>query len=160
MSELPESTLHFVADIVAAYLANNSISHSEIPALIANVHKALTSAAGGKVEEPPVEAKPAVSIKKSVTPDAIICLEDGRSFKSMKRHLAVKYGLTPAEYRAKWGLPSDYPMVAPNYAEARSTLARSMGLGRKPAASAPVQAFAESPAPRARRGRPPKAKAA
>ena len=93
-------------------------------------------------------------IKKSVTPDAIICLEDGKAFKSLKRHLITKYGVTPAEYRAKWGLPKDYPMVAPNYAASRSALARSMGLGRK--AAPPV----EVPAPKARRGRPRKAKAA
>ncbi|WP_406854665.1 MucR family transcriptional regulator [Alsobacter sp. KACC 23698] len=151
MTELPENTLDLVADIVTAYLANNSISANDIPALIASVHGALTSLVSGKVEEPPVAQRPAVSIKKSVTPDAIICLEDGKSFKSLKRHLMTKYGMTPAEYRAKWGLPSDYPMTAPNYAEARSALARSMGLGRKPAA--PV----EVPAPKAKRGRPPKA---
>ena len=89
------------------------------------MHQAAHVAAGGKVEEPAPEQKPAVPIKKSVTPDAIICLEDGRSFKSLKRHLMTKYGMTPAEYRAKWGLPSDYPMVAPNYAAARSELAEA-----------------------------------
>ena len=152
MAEHPDNTLDLVADIVAAYLANNSIRAGEIPSLIASVHGALISALTDKVEEPQVELKPAVSIKKSVTPDAIICLEDGKSFKSLKRHLATKYGMTPAEYRAKWGLPRDYPMVAPNYAAARSALARGMGLGRKPTA-APV----EAPAPKAKRGRPAKA---
>jgi predicted transcriptional regulator len=150
----PENTLDLVADIVAAYLSNNSVSTGALPALIASVHGALNSVASGKVEEPQVEQKPATSIKKSVTPDAIICLEDGKSFKSLKRHLATKYGMTPAEYRAKWGLPSNYPMVAPNYAAARSTLAKGMGLGRKRAVVAPV----EAPAPKAKkRGRPPKA---
>ena len=150
MAGNPENTLDLVADIVSAYVANNAISHSEIPALIASVHGALVSTVSGKVDEPAVEQKPAISVKKSVTPDAIICLEDGKSFKSLKRHLQTKYGMTPAEYRAKWGLPSDYPMVAPSYAAARSALARGMGLGRKPA---PV----EVPAQKAKRGRPPKA---
>jgi predicted transcriptional regulator len=151
VTDLPENTLDFVADIVSAYLANNSIPQSEIPALISSVHGALIAVATGKVEEPAVELKSAISIKKSVTPDAIICLEDGKSFKSLKRHLMTKYGMTPADYRAKWGLPSDYPMVAPNYAASRSELARSMGLGRKPATPVAV------PAPKAKRGRPPKA---
>ncbi|WP_460451576.1 Ros/MucR family transcriptional regulator [Alsobacter sp. SYSU BS001988] len=153
MAELPENTLDLVADIVAAYLANNSVPASEVPILIASVHGALNSALKGEVEEPQPEQKPAVSIKKSVTPDAIICLEDGRSFKSLKRHLQIKYGMTPAEYRAKWGLPNDYPMVAPNYTASRSALAKGIGFGRKRAVVAPV----ESPAPKAKRGRPRKA---
>jgi predicted transcriptional regulator len=151
VTDTPQTTLELVADIVSAYLSNNSIPASEIPGLITNVHGALATAENSQVEAPQIELKPAVSIKKSVTPDAIICLEDGKSFKSLKRHLMTKYGMTPAEYRTKWGLPSDYPMVAPNYAASRSELARSMGLGRKPAA--PV----EVPAPKAKRGRPPKA---
>ena len=154
MSEPSNDKLDLVADIVAAFLSNNSIQASEIPGLIASVHGALSLAVAGTSEEPTVELNPAVPIKKSVTPDAIICLEDGKAFKSLKRHLITKYGMTPAEYRAKWGLPKDYPMVAPNYAASRSALARSMGLGRK--AAPPV----EVPAPKARRGRPRKAKAA
>src|SRR5690349_16080685 len=135
MTENADNALDLVADIVSAYVSNNSLSAAELPALIASVHGALNQVTTGKVEEPAVELKPAVSIKKSITPDAIICLEDGKAFKSLKRHLMTKYGMTPAEYRAKWGLPKDYPMVAPNYAAARSALARNMGLGldrRKP----------------------------
>ncbi len=115
--------------MVASYLANNHLAASEIPALIASVHHALSTAAAGKSEEPVAELHPAVSIKKSITADAIICLEDGRAFKSLKRHLRTQYGLSPDEYRSKWGLPVDYPMVAPNYAASRSALAKEMGLG-------------------------------
>lgn len=135
MTENADNALDLVADIVSAYVSNNSLSAAELPALIASVHGALNQVTTGKVEEPAVELKPAVSVKKSITPDAIICLEDGKSFKSLKRHLATKYGMTPDDYRARWGLPKDYPMVAPNYAAARSALAKTMGLGqgrRKP----------------------------
>jgi predicted transcriptional regulator len=135
--------IDLAAEIVAAFVANNSVSVAELPGLIGSVHSALTSAAAGKVEEPAPELKPAVPVKKSVTPDAIVCLEDGKAFKSLKRHLRTKYGLSPDEYRAKWGLPSDYPMVAPNYAAARSTLAKNMGLGqqrRKRGSAAPAPA--------------------
>ncbi|BEV12859.1 MucR family transcriptional regulator [Asticcacaulis sp. DW145] len=118
-----------VVDIVTAYVGNNSVPASELPALIHSVHKAL----GGLTGEPEAkveEAKtPAVSIKKSISDDYIICLEDGRKFKSLKRHLRTKYNMSPEEYRAKWNLPKDYPMVAPNYAAARSNLAKQMGLG-------------------------------
>ncbi|UDF05513.1 MucR family transcriptional regulator [Asticcacaulis sp. AND118] len=118
-----------VVDIVTAYVGNNSVPASELPALIHSVHKAL----GGLASEPEAkieEAKtPAVSIKKSISDDYIICLEDGRKFKSLKRHLRTKYNMSPEEYRAKWNLPKDYPMVAPNYAAARSNLAKQMGLG-------------------------------
>jgi predicted transcriptional regulator len=133
------------AEIVAAFVANNSVPVQDLPGLISSVHSALAAAASGKTEEPTPELRPAVAVKKSVTPDAIICLEDGKAFKSLKRHLRTKYGLSPDEYRAKWGLPADYPMVAPNYAAARSTLAKNMGLGqqrrKRPApAPAPVAA--------------------
>jgi predicted transcriptional regulator len=121
--------LDLVADIVSAYLSNNTLAAGEIAGLISAVNSAIQNVATGKVEEVPVELKPAVPVKKSITPDAIICLEDGKAFKSLKRHLMTKYGMTPAEYRTKWGLPKDYPMVAPNYAAARSALARNMGLG-------------------------------
>ncbi|PSC06804.1 transcriptional regulator [Alsobacter soli] len=142
MTEEAQNSLDLVADIVSAYVANNTISATDLPALIASVHGALNQVANGKVEEPAPELKPAVPIKKSITPDAIICLEDGKAFKSLKRHLATKYGMTPDDYRARWGLPKDYPMVAPNYAAARSALAKTMGLGqgrRKPEPEAPAK---------------------
>lgn len=123
------------ADIVAAFVANNAISASDLTGLIGSVYAAL-GGLGQPVAVPPTELVPAVPIKKSVTPDFIVCLDDGRKFKSMKRHLAG-LGMTPDEYRAKWGLPLDYPMVAPNYTAKRSALAISNGLGRK---SAPVVA--------------------
>ena len=131
MTEEAQNSLDLVADIVSAYVANNTISATDLPALIASVHGALNQVANGKGEEPAPELKPAVPIKKSITPDAIICLEDGKAFKSLKRHLATKYGMTPDDYRARWGLPKDYPMVAPNYAAARSQLAKKMGLGTR-----------------------------
>src|SRR6478752_7274525 len=105
MSEYPTNIIELSADVVSSFVANNKLEASEIPALISSVHAALSSVATGKVEEPATELRPAVSIKKSVTPDAIICLEDGKAFKSLKRHLMTKYGMTPAEYRTKWGLP-------------------------------------------------------
>ena len=122
--------LEQVTEIVSAYVSHNSVSLSDLPALIANTHSALRSLSGNPVVEIATELKPAVPISKSVTPDFIICLDDGKQFKSMKRHLAG-LGMTPDEYRAKWGLPSDYPIVAPNYSQARSTMARTAGLGRK-----------------------------
>jgi predicted transcriptional regulator len=124
-------------DIVAAYVGNNTVTAADLPSLIQSVFRSLSSVASGvdAVEAAPRE--PAVSLKRSITPDYLICLEDGRKFKSLKRHLRTKYNLSPEDYRAKWGLPKDYPMVAPNYAQARSDLAKQMGLGqggRKPAA--------------------------
>jgi len=127
--------LNFVeiaADIVSAYVSKNSIPASELPELLAKVHGSLTSIAGGQAKTEQAEPKtPAVPVKKSVTPDFVICLEDGKKFKSLKRHLRTTYNLSPAEYRAKWDLPHDYPMVAPNYAKARSELAKQMGLGQQ-----------------------------
>jgi predicted transcriptional regulator len=123
--------IDLAAEIVSAFVSNNSVTTAELPGLIASVHAALARLAAGAVEQPKPELKPAVPIKKSVTPDQIICLEDGKRFKSLKRHLRTAYSMTPDEYRAKWGLPSDYPMVAPNYAAARSALAKNMGLGQK-----------------------------
>ncbi|MEH6678173.1 MucR family transcriptional regulator [Phenylobacterium sp.] len=123
------------ADIVTAYVSNNAVAPDDLAGLITGVHAALIGVtSGAEPEKEPQE--PAVPIRKSVTPDYIISLEDGSRYKSLKRHLSAKYGMTPEEYRAKWGLPHDYPMVAPNYAKARSDLARQMGLGqggRKPA---------------------------
>ena len=128
------------ADIVSAYVSNNSVPAADLPSLLHSVYAALTQTQGQK-EEPKAEVVPAVSVRKSVTPDAIICLEDGKSFKSLKRHLRTTYDMTPEQYRAKWNLPADYPMVAPNYAKARSELARTMGLGQQRRKSkAPVDA--------------------
>ncbi len=121
------------AKIVSAYVSNNSTTAADIPALIAQVHAALLRVANGGAEAIPLPepARPAVSVKKSMTPDYLVCLEDGKRFKSLKRHLRSRYNLSPEQYRAKWGLPDDYPMVAPNYAVARSQLARKMGLGQQ-----------------------------
>lgn len=118
-------------DIVSAYVSNNAVSQADLPKLIADVHATLAGLTSNSSEAEQENRKPAVSVKKSITPDYIICLEDGKKFKSLKRHLRTHYDLSPEEYREKWGLPSDYPMVAPNYAAARSRLAREMGLGRK-----------------------------
>jgi predicted transcriptional regulator len=124
--------IELTADIVSAYVANNSISSGEIPALIGEIHNALVKvSAGQEVLAPSEPAKPAVPVKKSITNDFIVCLEDGKKFKSLKRHLRTAYNMSPEQYREKWGLPADYPMVAPNYAEARSQLAKQMGLGQK-----------------------------
>jgi predicted transcriptional regulator len=125
-SEIIEMT----ADIVSAYVGNNSVSANDLPSLIQSVHRALSGVSVGveTVEIAPKE--PAVPVKRSITPDYLICLEDGRKFKSLKRHLRTKYNLSPEDYRAKWGLAKDYPMVAPNYAKARSDLAKQMGLGQ------------------------------
>jgi len=127
--------VELAADIVASYVAHNSVPASELAYLIHNVHSALTSL-GQPVVVEVKHQEPAVSVKKSITPDYIYCLEDGKKFKSLKRHLRTKFDMSPEEYRAKWGLPSDYPMVAPNYAAARSILAHSIGLGQKSKANA------------------------
>ncbi len=140
---------NMVVEIVGAFVSNNSVPSAELPALITSVHKALVGLNNGedaKLSEPQA---PAVSIKKSIGTDYIVCLEDGRKFKSLKRHLRTKYNLSPEEYRAKWNLPKDYPMVAPAYAQARSDLAKQMGLGQ----GGRVQAAAK-------RGRKPAVKAA
>jgi len=128
--------LEMTADIVSAYVGNNSVSANDLPGLIANIHAALSGVTGTPAEPAPEPKEPAVPVRKSISPDYLICLEDGRKFKSLKRHLRTKYDMSPEEYRTKWGLPKDYPMVAPNYAKARSDLAKQMGLGqggRKPA---------------------------
>ncbi len=136
MSEYDDVTaLDLAASIVAAYVGNNSLPVAELPTLIASVHAAIVQVrdgSAGESQEPAAEPlKPAVPVKKSVTADYIICLEDGKKFKSLKRHLRTHYNMSPEEYRAKWSLPNDYPMVAPNYAEARSNLAKQMGLGQQ-----------------------------
>jgi predicted transcriptional regulator len=134
------SNSHFIelaADIVSAYVSNNSVPASDLPSLINDVHSALLRVTSGTVIPPSETPKPAVPTKKSITSEFIVCLEDGRKFKSLKRHLRTQYNMSPDEYREKWGLAPDYPMVAPNYAKARSNLAKEMGLGqqrrRKPA---------------------------
>jgi predicted transcriptional regulator len=124
--------IELTAEVVAAYVGNNPVSTSELPNLIGEVYTALKSAESAGSETTVTNAKPAVPVKKSLTDDYIICLEDGKKFKSLKRHLRSHFDLSPEEYREKWGLPHDYPMVAPNYAKARSQLAKTMGLGRKP----------------------------
>jgi predicted transcriptional regulator len=123
--------IELAADIVSAYVSNNSVPSGDLPSLISDVHSALLKVGGGTIEVPAEAPKPAVPVKKSVTPDYIICLEDGKKFKSLKRHLRTQYSMTPEQYREKWGLPVDYPMVAPNYAKARSELAKEMGLGQQ-----------------------------
>ncbi len=126
-TELVELT----TEIVSAYVSNNALTAGDLPALINEVHKALLGAVGQGEDSAVPPQKPAVSPRRSVTPEFIICLEDGKKFKSLKRHLRTHYNLTPDEYREKWGLARDYPMVAPNYAAARSKLAKNMGLGQK-----------------------------
>ena len=124
--------IELAADIVSAYVSNNTVTAHDLTALIGDVYAALQRTSAGIVAEPlPEPLKPAVPVKKSVTPDYIVCLEDGKKFKSLKRHLRTHYDLSPEEYRDKWGLPADYPMVAPNYAAARSALAKKMGLGQQ-----------------------------
>lgn len=130
-SDMLETYITLTADIVAAHVSNNSVAVSDLPTLIQNVHGALASLGG--TAAPMMEKKePAVSIRSSIKPDYIVCLEDGKKLKMLKRHLNTAYGLSPDQYRAKWGLPADYPMVAPNYAEQRRALAIDIGLGRKP----------------------------
>ncbi len=121
--------VEMAADIVSAYVSANQVPPHEIPALIRTVYASLQQIAGSAPAVVASAQEPAVPVKKSITPDYIVCLEDGKKFKSLKRHLRTKYSMTPDEYRAKWGLPHDYPMVAPNYAKERSNLAKRMGLG-------------------------------
>ncbi|GHC88617.1 MucR family transcriptional regulator [Novosphingobium pokkalii] len=141
-NDMRETLITLTSDIVAAHVSNNSVSVGDLPVLISNVYSAL---AGLKPSEPVAEPapEPAVSIRASVKNDHIVCLEDGKKLKMLKRHLATRYNMTPEQYRARWNLPADYPMVAPAYAEKRRELAKKIGLGRKPAAA---------PAP-AKRGR-------
>lgn len=134
-----QTLLDLTADIVAAHVSNNTVAATDIPVLIRSVHDALQGL-GKAVEVPQEELRPAVSIRSSVKPDSITCLDCGTKLKMLKRHLQTDHGLTPAEYKAKWNLPSDYPLVSSNYAEQRKALALKIGLGRKPAAKkAPVK---------------------
>jgi MucR family transcriptional regulator, transcriptional regulator of exopolysaccharide biosynthesis len=125
------SYIELTASIVSAYVSNNPVSAQDLSALINQVHAALTRVSSGQGEVTSEPLKPAVSVKKSITADFIVCLEDGKKFKSLKRHLRTQYNMTPDQYREKWNLPPDYPMVAPNYAIARSELAKQMGLGQQ-----------------------------
>jgi predicted transcriptional regulator len=140
--DMTETLITLTSDIVAAHVSNNNVSGEELPTLITSVYGALASLGEAPA---PVESRPepAVSIRASIKPDYIVCLEDGKKLKMLKRHLMTHYNLTPEQYRQRWNLPADYPMVAPNYAEKRRELAKSIGLGRKPGV---------------RRGRKPKAK--
>ena len=123
--------VELTAKIVSAFVSNNTINVGELPQLINDTHAALSRATAGVVSADRDELKPKVPVKRSVMPDHIVCLEDGKKFKSLKRHLRTHYNLSPEEYREKWNLPPDYPMVAPNYARARSDLAKKMGLGTR-----------------------------
>ncbi|MDT3379576.1 MucR family transcriptional regulator [Labrys neptuniae] len=154
MLEEDTSLVDLTVDIVSAYVANNQVATASLADLIRTVHGSLTNLNNPRPVETDTPLKPAVPIRKSVTPDYIICLEDGLKFKSLTRHLRTAYGLTPAQYREKWGLPSDYPMVAPNYSATRSRLAKELGLGQmnRKAISAPPP-----PPPAASKGRKKKA---
>ncbi len=125
------SFIELTAQIVSAYVSNNPVASGDLSALINQVHGALTRVSTGQGDPQTEPLRPAVSVKKSITPEYIVCLEDGKKFKSLKRHLRTQYGVTPEQYREKWNLPADYPMVAPNYAAARSQLAKQMGLGQQ-----------------------------
>jgi MucR family transcriptional regulator, transcriptional regulator of exopolysaccharide biosynthesis len=134
MAENPggeSSYIQLTANIVSAYVSNNTVASADIPNLIGLVYSALMRISSGPVTAPADSLKPAVPIKRSITAEYLVCLEDGKKFKSLKRHLRTQYDMTPERYREKWGLPPDYPMVAPNYAAARSQLAKQMGLGQQ-----------------------------
>lgn len=153
-------------EVVSAYVSHNSLSATDLTRMLVDVYQALSGLGSARAAPPAPDLVPAVSVRKSVTPDYIVCLDDGKQFKSLKRHLAL-LGMTPAEYRAKWNLPSDYPMVAPTYAATRSDLAKTIGLGRKHGAAA-VEAAAANEVPEVtplvpkapKRGRPKKVPAA
>ena len=127
----PELLIELTSEIVAAFVTNNSVAAADLPSLIVNVHGALGGVSGSPIAEVIEKPKPAVPVRRSIQHEYLICLEDGQKFKSLKRHLMTHYGLSPEQYREKWELPADYPMVAPAYAEARSRLAKEMGLGQK-----------------------------
>ena len=144
--------LTLTADIAAAYVSNNTVQASDVPSVIQTIYRALAGVGSAAAAPQPEPQKPAVPIKKSITPDFLISLEDGKKYKSLKRHLRTQYNMSPEDYRAKWGLPKDYPMVAPNYAASRSALAKSMGLGRGGAAKSAKPAV-KAKAPRAPRAK-------
>ena len=130
-----DDILRLATEVVAAYVSNNPIPVSEVPAMIKTVHSTLGGLVGVSAGEMPTGQKPAVPVKRSVNPDYIVCLEDGKKLKMLKRYLRSNFNMTPEEYRAKWGLPADYPMVAPNYAAQRSEFAKKIGLGRTASSS-------------------------
>ena len=150
---MSDEVLSLTAQIVSAHVAHNSVATDALPALIQSVYSTLTKA--GTAAPEPEKLQPAVPVKRSVFHDHIICLEDGKKQKMLKRHLQTAHGLTPEQYREKWNLPHDYPLVAPSYAEKRSTLAKAFGLGRKPMAPKPlpIEPKSEVPGAPARRGR-------
>ena len=127
-----QDLLEMTAEVAAAYVSNNVVPSDELPDLISRIHSALASAGTVESEPEPEKQKPAVSVRRSITPEHLICLEDGKKLKMLKRYLRSQYNLSPDEYRRKWNLPSDYPMVAPNYAEKRRALAKKIELGRRP----------------------------
>jgi predicted transcriptional regulator len=133
MSDIPAggNYIEMTAKIVSAYVSNNTVAAADIPGLINQVHAALARVSGKSGDVPAEPLRPAISVKKSITPEYIVCLEDGKKFKSLKRHLRTQYNMTPEQYREKWALGADYPMVAPSYAAARSQLAKQMGLGQQ-----------------------------
>ena len=133
MTDIPAggNYIELTAKIVSAYVSNNTVAAGDIPGLISQVHTALTRVSGKAGDAPAEPLRPAISVKKSITPEYIVCLEDGKKFKSLKRHLRTQYNMTPEQYREKWALGADYPMVAPSYAAARSQLAKQMGLGQQ-----------------------------
>jgi predicted transcriptional regulator len=155
MSDKPDhpDLLSLTAQIVSAHVANNAVQASALPELINHVYQVLTSVGSAPVAA--AKPEPAVPVKKSVFPDYLICLEDGKKLKMLKRHLMTSYGMTAEEYRTRWDLPENYPMVAPNYAQKRSTLAKAIGLGRKPVMAEPAPPPPEPRVP-AKRGRKPK----
>ena len=138
----PQHLLDLTTRIVSAFVGQNTMTADALPRVIEDVHKALKEVSDGPSEEQVTQA-PAVPVRKSITPDHLVCLEDGRKLKMLKRYLRTRYGLSPEDYRRKWNLPSDYPMVAPDYAASRSRLAKQIGLGRKPKAEAPAKAPAK-----------------
>jgi predicted transcriptional regulator len=153
-SSSPEMVLSLTAQIVAAHVEHNSVQPDALPGLIEKVYQTLRSV--GQVPVEPEKPVPAIPVKQSVKPDFIVCLEDGKKLKMLKRHLMTSYKMTPAQYRTRWGLPADYPMVAPNYAKVRSSLAKKIGLGRKaaaPIAKPTANRRAQRSAPRGRRSR-------
>ena len=160
LNDMNETLITLTSDIVAAHVSNNSVSAEELSTLISSVYGALAGL-GAPAPEPEAAPEPAVSIRSSVKNDHIVCLEDGKKLKMLKRHLMTHYNMTPAQYRTRWSLPADYPMVAPAYAERRRELAKKIGLGRKPGTKMPPRVKLADTAVKvpARRGRPPKVKA-
>lgn len=138
--ENPDTLVALTADIVIAHVSNNKLAQAELPQLISAVHSALSAIGANTPIEPESPKEPAVPVRSSIKPDYLVCLEDGKKMKMLKRHLKVHYGLSPAEYRKKWNLPNDYPMVSPNYAKRRSDLALQIGLGRSGRGSIPAPA--------------------